>query len=71
MEIKSDIIIEQVVEHWYQTMDFDVDGSGLEHFIKETQDRNEWGGYEQIAVFARSFQIVLEIMSLGNRMQTY
>eukprot|EP00972_Heterocapsa_arctica_P057646 8503294-Heterocapsa_arctica.AAC.1 len=65
------ILVEKAAEHWNQTMDYDADGSGLEHFIKETQDRKEWGGYEQIAAFARNFKITLEIMSFGNHMLTY
>eukprot|EP00972_Heterocapsa_arctica_P002256 325402-Heterocapsa_arctica.AAC.1 len=43
------ILVERVNECWQKIMRHDLDGSGLAHFVQETEDRKEWGGAEQIA----------------------
>eukprot|EP00972_Heterocapsa_arctica_P053509 7880905-Heterocapsa_arctica.AAC.1 len=64
-------LIYQVPEHMRNSMEYDTDGSGLDHFTKETQDRKEWGGYGQIAIFVRTYQANVEIISFGSCVQTY
>eukprot|EP00972_Heterocapsa_arctica_P064701 9547564-Heterocapsa_arctica.AAC.1 len=46
-------------------MEHDPHGSALAHFIEETQDRKEWGGAEQIAVFAHIHKLKVEVLGYG------
>eukprot|EP00972_Heterocapsa_arctica_P034789 5121091-Heterocapsa_arctica.AAC.1 len=52
-------------------MEHDLDGSGLAHFIEETGKRKEWGGAEQIAVFAHLRNIKVEVHEYGMEVPTF
>eukprot|EP00972_Heterocapsa_arctica_P092965 13711948-Heterocapsa_arctica.AAC.1 len=52
-------------------MEHAIYGSRLEHFKDEAGDRNEWGGAEQIAVFARIHNIEVEVHAYDMSVQVF
>eukprot|EP00972_Heterocapsa_arctica_P063978 9439082-Heterocapsa_arctica.AAC.1 len=54
-----------------RNMEHDIYGNGLEHFKLETGTRAEWGGAEQIAVFAHTCKINVEVHVYGMAVQFF
>eukprot|EP00972_Heterocapsa_arctica_P089466 13189962-Heterocapsa_arctica.AAC.1 len=51
-------------------MEHDVDKSELEQLKKQTLDKTEWGGFEQIVMWNRMCRINIEIYCYSMDMQT-
>eukprot|EP00972_Heterocapsa_arctica_P026162 3853208-Heterocapsa_arctica.AAC.1 len=57
--------------YWYDIFEYDIEGEEFIHFLKETSDRNQWGGASQMAIFAKRENIKHYVYSHGIPCQTY
>eukprot|EP00972_Heterocapsa_arctica_P087359 12883714-Heterocapsa_arctica.AAC.1 len=64
-------IVDRVEECWKNIMEHDIDGSALTHFLAEANNRKEWGGAEQIEVFAHIHKIGIEVLGYGIDLQYF
>eukprot|EP00972_Heterocapsa_arctica_P061087 9006234-Heterocapsa_arctica.AAC.1 len=64
-------IIDKANLHWNQVAEYDTEGHDFISFLQETADRNQWGGANQIAIFARMENIRIDVYSHGIPCQTY
>eukprot|EP00972_Heterocapsa_arctica_P003934 585612-Heterocapsa_arctica.AAC.1 len=64
MEFRAQLS-ERAHERWGKTMEHDIYVTGLETFKFETGTRTEWGGAEQLAVFAHIHKIRVDIHAYG------
>eukprot|EP00972_Heterocapsa_arctica_P005665 836230-Heterocapsa_arctica.AAC.1 len=46
-------ILEKVNLYWNEVFEYDIEGEEYTNFLKETADRNQWGGANQMAIFAK------------------
>eukprot|EP00972_Heterocapsa_arctica_P104997 15472211-Heterocapsa_arctica.AAC.1 len=46
-------IIDKANIYWNEVFEHDIEGEEFINFLKETGDRNQWGGANKIAIFAK------------------
>eukprot|EP00972_Heterocapsa_arctica_P014332 2108797-Heterocapsa_arctica.AAC.1 len=54
------IIIEKANIHWQEVFEYDNEGEEFINFLRETSDRQQWGGANQMALFANMENIKIE-----------
>eukprot|EP00972_Heterocapsa_arctica_P112323 16431132-Heterocapsa_arctica.AAC.1 len=64
-------IIEKANLYWIEVFEYDIEGEEFIHFLQETADRNQWGGANQMAIFAKMEHIKIDVYSHGIPCQTY
>eukprot|EP00972_Heterocapsa_arctica_P065189 9624004-Heterocapsa_arctica.AAC.1 len=57
--------------YWNEVFDYDVEGEEFINFLTETSYRNQWGGANQMAIFAKMENIQIYVYSHGIPCQTY
>eukprot|EP00972_Heterocapsa_arctica_P063183 9322126-Heterocapsa_arctica.AAC.1 len=63
-------IIEKANLYWNEVFEYDIEGKEFIHFLLETGDRNQWGGANQMAIFANMENIKIYVYSHGIPCQT-
>eukprot|EP00972_Heterocapsa_arctica_P069598 10283597-Heterocapsa_arctica.AAC.1 len=51
--------------YWNEVFEYDIEGEEFVNFLKETSDRNQWGGANQMARFAKMENIKIYVYSHG------
>eukprot|EP00972_Heterocapsa_arctica_P027074 3982244-Heterocapsa_arctica.AAC.1 len=58
-------IIEQTNIHWQEIFEYDNPGEEFINFLQETADRTQWGGANQMTIFAKMENIKIQVYSHG------
>eukprot|EP00972_Heterocapsa_arctica_P048159 7101656-Heterocapsa_arctica.AAC.1 len=53
-------IIEKANLYWNEVFEYDTEGEEFIHFLRETARRNQWGGANQMARFAKMGNIKID-----------
>eukprot|EP00972_Heterocapsa_arctica_P073754 10888917-Heterocapsa_arctica.AAC.1 len=65
------IIIGNANMYWNKIFEHDNEGEEFINFLHGTSDRNQWGGANQMAMFANMENIKIEVYSHGMPCQIY
>eukprot|EP00972_Heterocapsa_arctica_P069548 10275174-Heterocapsa_arctica.AAC.1 len=57
--------------YWNELFEYDIEGEEFINFLKETSDIHQWGGANQMAIFAKMENIKTYVYSHGIPCQTY
>eukprot|EP00972_Heterocapsa_arctica_P020028 2956353-Heterocapsa_arctica.AAC.1 len=57
--------------HWQNIFEYDDEGEEFISFLQETSDRTQWGGANQMAMFAKLENIKIKVYRRGMPCQIY
>eukprot|EP00972_Heterocapsa_arctica_P113755 16438917-Heterocapsa_arctica.AAC.1 len=64
-------ILEKANLYWNEVFEYNIEGEEFINLLQETGDRNQWGGANQMAIFAKMENIKIDVYSHGIPCKTY